>query len=116
MLGGQRVDGDDGVDAATEGDERTTRLGPVGEGRRRLGTGSFEDQAAEVQAVAIGELSQSLLVVAAEEVAFGRGRWQVAQVHASGGRGLVVRHAGQQYAVVSKARRLLSCFMRPLTT
>ena len=60
-----RLDGHDGVDAPAEGDQRPARFGVVGHGRRRRRVGAVDAQAAQVDAVAVGELGQTVHVVAA---------------------------------------------------
>ena len=96
VVGREGFDGDDGVDPAAEGDQRAARLGLVAHGRRGGGVGTSHLEAAQVDAVAVGELTEPVGVVLGQEGALGRSRGEIAEVDHRGGRRLVVRHARQQ--------------------
>ncbi len=95
MVAGERLHRHDGVDAPAERDQGPTGGGIVGDGRRGP-VGALQAHAAQVEAVAVGEFTQAVDVVAAEEVSLERRRREVAQIDKRCGRSLVVRHAGQQ--------------------
>ena len=81
---------------AAERDEGPAGGGLEGDRRHGAGVRAFDAQSAQVEAIAVGELTQAVDVEAAEEVPLRHRRREVAQVDHGGGRGLVVRDAREQ--------------------
>ena len=96
VVAGDGVDGDDGVDAAAEGEERTTRGGVEADRRRRCDVGTDHVQRREVEPVVVSELTEPVHVVAMQEGPLRRGRRKRTEIDDGCGRRLVIGDAGQE--------------------